>query len=149
MLAVQNMVRIYEFQNRPGDAQKALEELVALSPQNADLHLGLANTLIAQQDFSAARKELEIAAGLQSKRTDILNNLGVVLLRLGERTLALERFEECQRTSPDFDRPFINAALIYQGDGQIAKAREVLSAFLARHPDDRDVRGALEKLGGQ
>jgi tetratricopeptide (TPR) repeat protein/peroxiredoxin len=146
MLAIQNMIRIYEFQKRPRDAQKTLEELIDLSPKNADLHLGLANTLVAQQDLVGARRELEVAANLQANRSDILNNLGVVLLRLGDQSSALDRFDQCQRLSPDFDRPFINAALIYKSQGQVPKAQQLLSGFLARHPENEDVRKAYEKL---
>jgi tetratricopeptide (TPR) repeat protein/peroxiredoxin len=146
LLPVQNLVGIYEFQKRPADAQKALEELVTLAPQNADLHLGLAMALVAQNQTSDARAELELAAHLGPERTDILNNLGVVLLRLGETKEALGRFEQCQQLSPDFDRPFINAALIYQGAGQAAIAQQLLQDFLSRHPDNAEVRKAFEKL---
>jgi tetratricopeptide (TPR) repeat protein len=149
MLAVQNMVRIYEFQGRAADAQKALEELVILAPENPDLHVGLANSLMAQKENEQARKELELARGLRPQRADIVNNLGVVLMRLGQTKEALSRFEESQRLAPDFDHPFLNAALIYEGNGQAAKAQQVLSDFLARHPDDADVRVALQKMGPQ
>ena len=69
-----------------------------------------------------------------------------VLLRLGDQSSALDRFDQCQRLSPDFDRPFINAALIYKSQGQVPKAQQLLSGFLARHPENEDVRKAYEKL---
>jgi Tfp pilus assembly protein PilF/peroxiredoxin len=147
MLAVQNMVRIYEFRDRPADARKALEELVLLAPENADLHVGLANTLMALQENEKARKELEIAMSLRPEGADIVNNLGVVLTRLGETKEALARFEESHRLAPDFDRPVVNAALIFQGAGQVGRAQQLLENFLARHPDDADVRSALERMG--
>ena len=149
VLPVQNMVRIYRFQGRAADAQKALEELIALAPNNADLHLAVAMTLVAQNEIEDARRELETAVRLRPDNTDAINDLGVVLLRLGKSQEALERFEECQRISPEFDRPFINAALIYNTSGQPAKARQILEQFLVRHPDNADVRGALEKLGAK
>jgi Flp pilus assembly protein TadD/peroxiredoxin len=147
LLPVQNLVHIYEFQRRPADAQKALEELTAMAPENPDLHLGLAMALVAQNEIRQARAELEKALQIRPDRTDILNNLGVVLLRLGETQAALGRFEECQRLSPDFDRPYINAAHIYEKAGQADKAQELLQDFLVRHPDSADVRSALEKMG--
>ncbi len=149
LVPVQNMLGIYRFQNRPAEAQKALEELIALAPDNADLHLGLAMTLAGQNQNEQARKELEIAVRLRPDNTDALNNLGVILLRLGETQKALARFEECQRFAPDFDRPFINAALIYSGAGKAEQARQILSDFLVWHPDNVDVRAALDKLGAK
>jgi Tfp pilus assembly protein PilF/peroxiredoxin len=145
MLAVQNMVRIYEFQHRPADAQKALEELIVLSPNNPELHQGLAMTLVAQNENARAREELETAVRLRPSSADIINNLGVVLLRLGDTEEALRQFEKCQTLSPDFNRPYVNAALIYQRSGEPEKAQQVLEGFLSRHPDNDEVRAALEK----
>jgi tetratricopeptide (TPR) repeat protein len=147
LVAVQNMMRIYQFQARPADAQKAMEELVAKAPQNADLHLGLAMTLVAQNQMAHALTELETSVKLRPDNVDALNDLGAVLLRMGRAQDALQNFEKCQRLSPDFDRPFINSAIIYSNANQPAKARQVLEGFLARHPDNADVRSALDKLG--
>jgi len=146
MIAVQNMIHIYEFQRRPADAQKILEELIAHSPQNAELHQGLAMTFVAQNENERARKELEIALRLRPNSADLLNNLGVVLLKLGDQEQALQRFEECQKLAPDFNRPYINAALIYKNSGQPARAENLLQDFLTRHPDDAQVRAGLEKM---
>jgi len=147
LLAVQNMVRIYQFQARPADAQKALEELLARSPNNSDLHLGLAMALVGQNNTARALEELETAVRLRPDNTDAINNLGAVLLGMGRTQEALARFEECRKLSPDFDRPYINSAIIYNRAGQSAKARALLEEFLAQHPDNADVRSALEKMG--
>lgn len=145
LLAVENMMKIYRFQGRAADAQKTLEELIARAPGNADLHLGLAMTLVAQNDLTGARKELETSVRLKPNNPDALNNLGAVLLRMGKGQEALATFEESRRQAPDSDRPYINIALIYNRGGQPAKARQVLEEFLSRHPDNADVRAALEK----
>jgi tetratricopeptide (TPR) repeat protein len=149
LLAVENMMRIYRFQARPADAQKALEELIVLAPENPDLHLGLAMAFVAQKEDARAIQELQTAIRLRPNNTDAINNLGVVLLRMGQTQEALNRFEECQRLAPDFDRPFINAALIYNNDGQSLKAKQLLKEFLSRHPDDTDVHSALEKMAAK
>jgi predicted Zn-dependent protease len=59
---------------------------------------------------------------------------------------ALHQFEECRRIAPDFDRAAINAALLYSQGGQPARGKQILQRFLARHPDDTNVREALEKV---
>jgi tetratricopeptide (TPR) repeat protein len=147
LVPVQNMLGIYRYQGRPAEAQKALEELIALAPENADLHLGLAMALAGQNLNDKAVAELELCVRLRPDSTDALNNLGVMLLHQGKTQEALSRFEECQRLAPDFDRPFINAAVLYNGAGQSGKAREILDEFLRRHPDDADVQVALGKIG--
>ncbi|HEY0796077.1 MAG TPA: FG-GAP-like repeat-containing protein [Acidisarcina sp.] len=146
-LAVENMMRIYRFQGRAADAQKALEELIAEAPRNAGLHLALAMSLVAQNDLQRARDELETSIRLKPDSPDAINNLGAVLLRMGQTGEALKQFEEARRLAPDFDRAAINAALVYNSTGQAAKAREVLTDFLAQHPGNAEVRSALGKMG--
>jgi tetratricopeptide (TPR) repeat protein len=68
---------------------------------------------------------------------------------MGQSQEALSWFERCRRIAPEFDRPYINSALIYNASGQPAMARQLLEEFLARHPDDTDVRGALDKMRPQ
>jgi Tfp pilus assembly protein PilF/peroxiredoxin len=145
-LAVKNMMSIYQFQARPADAQKALEELVAKAPKNADIHLALAMALVGQDDMVRGREELETAIRLRPDYVDALNDLGTVLLRTGHPHEALEQFEKCRRLAPDLDRPVINSAIVYDRTGQPAKAREILEDFLTHHPNDTDVRSAYQKM---
>lgn len=147
--AVANMMRIYQFQSRAVDAEKAMEDLVARAPDNADLHLYFAITLVAENDLKKAREELETSIRLRPSNPDALNNLGAVLLRLGLLSEALERFDECRRLSPDFDRAVINSAVLYNRVGQHGKARQILEEFLSRHPDNDSVREALKKMDGE
>jgi tetratricopeptide (TPR) repeat protein len=144
--AVANMMRIYEFQHRLADAEKAMEDLVARAPDNAELHLYLAMTLVGENDLKKAREELEISIKLRPSNPDTINNLGAVLLRLGLSSEALEKFDECRRLSPDFDRAVINSAFLYNRAGQHGKARQILQEFLSRHPDNAAVREALGKM---
>jgi tetratricopeptide (TPR) repeat protein len=149
LTATENMMRIYRYQGRAADAEKALEELIAKAPEIAGLHLALAMTLVAQNDLTRGREELEISIRLKPDDPDALNNLGAVLLRLGRYSDARERFEQCLHLNPDFDRAAINLALVYSNAGQQDRARNTLLDFLVRHPDNADVRSALEKMGAQ
>ena len=146
-LAVENMMRVYRFQGRAADAQKSLEELIAKAPENANLHLALGMALVAQRAMPRAREELETAVRLRPDSSDAMNDLGAVLLQMGQAQEALGWFEKCRRIAPDFDRPFINSAMIYNSSGQSAMGRQVLEEFLTRHPDNADVRTALDKMG--
>jgi tetratricopeptide (TPR) repeat protein len=148
-LAVENMMRVYRFQGRAADAQKSLEELIVQAPENANLHLALGMALVAQHEMPRARQELETAVRLRPDSSDAMNDLGAVLLQMGQAQEALGWFEKCRQIAPDFDRPFINSAMIYNGSGQAAMARRVLEEFLTRHPDNADVRNALDKMGSK
>jgi tetratricopeptide (TPR) repeat protein len=148
-LAVENMMRIYQYQGRAVEAQKTLEELIAKAPENSGLHLALGMALVAQKQMAQAREELETAVRLRPNNADAMNDLGVVLLQMGQAQEALGWFEKCRSIAPDFDRPYINAALIYNGRGQPEMARQVLEEFLKRHPDNADVRTALDKMGAK
>jgi tetratricopeptide (TPR) repeat protein len=146
-LAVENMMRVYRFQGRAADAQRTLEELLAKAPENANLHLALGMALVAQRAMPRAREELETAVRLRPDSSDAMNDLGAVLLQMGKAEEALSWFEKCRRIAPDFDRPFINSAMIYNSSGQSGTGRQVLEEFLTRHPDNADVRAALDKMG--
>ena len=103
--------------------------------------------LLAGQDkFAEARTELERTVQLRPNDPIALNNLGVVFLRLDQTSEALVCFERCIRMAPDYDRPFLNSAATYQGQGNLQRAREILKSFLARHPDNAELAKALESL---
>ena len=147
LVAVENMMQIYQYQKRPADAQRAMQELVNKSPGNADLHLGLAMSMLGQSDTAGGKAELETAIRLRPDFADALNNLGTVLLQEGDSAGALRAFDRCRQVAPDFDRPVLNEAVLYRRSGDVMKARELLQQFLASHPDNKDVREMLTKLG--
>lgn len=145
--AVSNMMRIYEYQTRPADAEHTLRALIAQATNIAQLHLELSLTLVAQNQWEQARGELETAVRLDPRDPDALNNLGTVLLHLGLPSAALERFRQCREVAPDFTRAVLNVALVEQRMGDIAQARRTLREFLVTHPQNADVRSALERIG--
>jgi tetratricopeptide (TPR) repeat protein len=147
LVAVENMMKIYQYQARPADAQKTLEELIAKAPDNADLHLGLAMALVGQQQLERGRAELDAAIRLRPNFVDAINNLGSVLLLSGDAVGALGQFNRCRQLAPDFDRATLNAALVETRLGHSGQARQILAGFLARHPENAEVRSALERLG--
>ena len=147
LVAVENMMKIYQYQAHPADAQRAFEGLVAKAPDSADLHLGLAMSLIAQQQLSSGKAELETAIRLRPGFIDAINNLGSVLLSLGDAPAALAEFNRCRQLAPDFDRAAINAALVETRLGHLTQARQILTEFLGRHPENAEMKAALNKLG--
>jgi Flp pilus assembly protein TadD len=76
----------------------------------------------------------------------MLNGLGVVLMESGDSDQAMQRFEMCRRLAPDYDRPYLNMAVLYVNAGHPEKAHDLLSEFLARQPDNAEIRQALQEV---
>ena len=147
MIALQNLVMLDRLKGQPDHAQQALGRAIAADPNNADFHFALGMLLAGENKFEEARNELERAVQLRPIDPVALNNYGVVLLRLDKISEAFECFDRCLRMAPDYDRPFLNIASIYQQRGQRQQAQDVLKSFLQRHPDNTELAQALQSLG--
>ncbi len=146
LLAIQNMVKLDRFQGRLGDAEALLKRAIAENPNEAELHQGLAMLYVEQRELDQAKTEFEKAVQLDPGNVQMLNGLGVVLMRMGASDDAMGYFRKCQEIAPDFDRPYLNMAAIYMNSGETRKAHEILAGFLAKQPDDPDVRQALAEV---
>ncbi len=146
LLALQNMVRFYRYDGRVADAVALLKRALIIDPSQAELHQGLAMLYVEQQDLDAAKSEFEEAVRLDPSNVQMLNGLGVVLMRTGGLEKAMEYFQQCQRLAPDFDRPYLNMADLYLKAGKTKQAHDLLTEYLARQPEDSDVRHALEEI---
>jgi Flp pilus assembly protein TadD/peroxiredoxin len=149
LLAIQNMVKLYRYQDRANDAQALLENAIAHDPTQAELHQGLAMLFVDAKDLGRATAEFEKAVRLAPGNVEMLNGLGVVLMESGESNQAMQRFEACRRLAPDYDRPYLNMAVLYLNAGHADKAHALLSDYLDRHPDNAQIRQALDELGNQ
>ena len=146
LLAIQNMVKLYRYQGREKDAQTLLESAIAKDPAEAEFHQGLGMLFVETKELDRAKSEFEIAAQLEPRNVEMLNGLGVVLMEMGESDKAMERFEMCRRLAPDYDRPYLNMAVLYLNAGRVDKAHDLLSEFLARQPNNPEIRQALQEV---
>jgi Flp pilus assembly protein TadD len=105
--------------------------------------------LVERKDLPRAEAEFELAVRLDAGNVAALNGLGVVLMQMGEASQAMERFEQCRRLAPSYDRPYLNMAVLYVNAGQPQKARELLSEYLAKQPDDPDIQQALQEVNSK
>jgi Flp pilus assembly protein TadD/peroxiredoxin len=149
LLAIQNMVKLYRYQDRANDAQVLLENAIAHDPTQAELHHGLAMLFVDAKDLGQATVEFQKAVQLAPGNVEMLNGLGVVLMEAGESDQAMQRFEACRRLAPDYDRPYLNMAVLYLNAGHADKAHTLLSDYLARHPDNAQIRQAFDELSNQ
>lgn len=146
LVALQNLVLLYRWQGKLDQAQALVEKAIAAEPGDPEFHFALGMLLAGQNKFAAARKELERTVQLRPADTTALNDLGVVYLRLGREDDAFNCFQRCTKLAPDYDRPYLNLAVIYQHRQDNEKGRDILRQFLARHPDNAEVQSALQQL---
>ena len=146
LVALQNIVMLDRWKGQLDKAQGAIEAAIQVDPTDAEFHFALGMLLASQDKFEDARVELQRAVEFRPGDPVTLNNLGVVFLRLNKLTDASKCFERCLRMAPDYDRPFLNIASIYQQQGQRQKAQEVLKDFVSRHPDNAELSQALQSL---
>ena len=146
LLALQNMVKLLRFQERRDDARNLLLQAIAADPRQAEFHRGLAMLYVEQKNLGAAESEFQKAVALEPQNAEMLNGMGVVLMQEGNSEKAMEFFQRCAQIAPDYDRPYLNIAVLYLASGNLAKAHDVLSDFLKRDPENKEIRQALEEV---
>ena len=68
----------------------------------AEAHNGLAGTLASQGDFRTAATHYAAAVALRPDFDRALNNLGVMMMKLGEPDRAIHYFQEAVRHHPEY-----------------------------------------------
>jgi Flp pilus assembly protein TadD len=146
LLAIQNMVKLYRYQGRTQAAESLLNKAITKDPSEAEFHQGLAMLFVEEKALAQAKSEFEKATELAPHNVEMLNGLGVVLMEMGESSKAIEVFDRCRHLEPSYDRPYLNLAVLYMNAGKIEDAHEVLSEFLAKWPENGDIRQALREV---
>jgi tetratricopeptide (TPR) repeat protein len=75
------------------DAINELGEALSRYPDSVELHLGLAYVHLALEEYAWARASFETALGLDPNSEEALAGLGEALLKLGDRSAALQCFD--------------------------------------------------------
>lgn len=146
VLALQNLVKLYVYLQRVDDATRILQKAIAIDPSEPDLHMGLATLLVNHNDLAGAKAEFEKVIELRPNDAEALNDLGVVFMQMSQPDQAFQCFQKCLNVAPDFATPYLNIALLMKNSGDRQKARELLSMYLDKHPDNAAVRQAIEDL---
>jgi tetratricopeptide (TPR) repeat protein len=145
-IALENLGSAYRQQKRLPEARAILERALAIKPDDAEANYSLGMVFAQTNDTPQAFEHLRKALEARPVYPEALNNLGVLYLRTRRRDEAVARFEECMRVAPAFDQSYLNLARVYAIEGNKEKARAVLTALLAQHPDHAGARQALEQL---
>lgn len=86
-------------------------------------------------EYDHAWAMLTAAHKVQTQDPEILNNLGVVAGRRGEKLRAKEFFEQALAERPDYIESFNNLAVLEMENGDFARADELLSRALRTNPN--------------
>jgi tetratricopeptide (TPR) repeat protein len=97
---------------RAADALALAQEAVTRHPQSSAVHLAQANILLATSRLAAAAASYAVALRLSPTDPEILNNFGVLHLRLGQHAAAREHFLAALRLRPDYADAQTNLKLI-------------------------------------
>ena len=84
----------------PNEAVQEYRNAVRLCPQFADLRVRLANVYRQMGDLAASRYELEEAIRVKPKYIPARIAMGVLLLVSGQRTRAIEQWQEALKIEP-------------------------------------------------
>src|SRR5262249_15665918 len=92
--------------------------LLEMRPQLAEAHVGLADVLLQQKQFTEAAAHYRQAIALKPDRAEVHNNFGIALQARGQRREAAAAFERAAALKPDFADAHRNLAsvLLDQGD---------------------------------
>lgn len=140
-----------------GDYDGALEMLkegLSLYPNAVELYVGLGYARLAREEYAWARRAFERASALDPTHEDALVGLGEVLLRFGEKEVAVSLFRQVVSRGFDDDielmltigRALYRAALY-------SDCRDIFAQAAAGRPDSADAAAslgyALHRLGDE
>ncbi|HEX3682187.1 MAG TPA: tetratricopeptide repeat protein [Bryobacteraceae bacterium] len=145
-VALANLGNAYKQQKRWQEARSTLERALALKPADPEANYSLGMVFAQTNDTALAYEYLQKALQARPIYPEALNNLGVLYLRTQRRDDAVAAFEKCIRIAPAFDQAYLNLAKVYVIEGSTEKARAILLALLAQHPNHVLAQRALTQL---
>ncbi|GLB50153.1 hypothetical protein Y10_25210 [Neptunitalea sp. Y10] len=84
-----------------------------------------------------------------SKRSEIVKNLGVLYIQLGENDKAIKAFETAREADPNDINLIINEATIYYQMEDYSKFKELMAEASAMAPDNADIQYNIGVANGQ
>lgn len=140
------LARIRREQGRVDEAAEILEGLLAEHGELEPVRLELAMIAGAAGDLQTVRGHYEAALAAHPDSFALLNNLGQVLLELGEPDRALARFERARAIGDDSPPVLRGFARAYTDLGRYADAEREVRAEMAVTPDRPGLRVRLAEL---
>jgi tetratricopeptide (TPR) repeat protein len=111
--------------------------------------LRLGDRLMEGRDFDRSTAAYQEVLKRDPHQAVARTNIGVILLRQGNRELAIDQLQRAVRDDPDLFHARYNLGLALRGAGRTAEAAEQLEAAVKLNPDHAGARGALEQIANQ
>lgn len=130
MAALETRGRIQLHRNEAGPALASFLAALELPPGNASLLANAGYACMLQQDWEQARLHLERAVEIDGSIAQAHNNLGIVLVHLGQPDVALEQFMAADTPAAAHN----NLGVTYLAAGRWRDAQAEFQAALAIDP---------------
>ncbi|HYA21005.1 MAG TPA: tetratricopeptide repeat protein, partial [Burkholderiales bacterium] len=138
-----NLGNLYQRQGQIEKAITTYERAVSLDPHLIGAYVNLADAYRQQKRDDAGEQVLRRGLSLLPRAADLHFALGLLLVRKGDKSIALNELAEAAKLAPDSARYSYVYAIGLNSAGKQSEALNVLKAADARHPYDLDVLSAL------
>lgn len=141
------LAMLYERQNKIKDAERLLREIIALDPGHAHAHNALGYSLADRnQRLPEALKLIQRAHEILPKDPFIMDSLGWVKFRMGDRKAAIEYLTKAYAIRPEAD---IGAHLgeVYWVQGDREEALKYFREASSKDPKNPTLIETLKRLG--
>ena len=143
------LAMLYERQDRLGDLERLLRQVIALDPDHAHAYNALGYTLADHnQRLPEALDLITQALELAPNDPFILDSMGWVKFRMGDQAAAAEYLRRAYSTRPEADIAAHLAEVLWQ-QGRQDQALQLLRAALKKDPANETVRDVIKRLGVQ
>ena len=116
-LAYSNLGTLYLEQGRAQDAERCLDQALAIHP-DADAHYNLANILLTEGRPGEAAPHYQQALRLKADYPEAWDNFGTALAQLGRLDEAAAAYREALRLRPDYPRARSNLGVVLRALGR-------------------------------
>lgn len=148
-LAGQAHVYLGDIALKRGDrsaAQTSFEQAAQVDPGFFRARLRLGTMAVEDGRIAEGLAHLIAADHLKADAYEVVNGLGIALVRSGQIDQAIAQFERAVRINPYLPAARVNLARVLESTGRTSAAIAQYREVLARDPGDRAARDALARL---
>ncbi|MDE3187031.1 MAG: tetratricopeptide repeat protein, partial [Acidobacteriota bacterium] len=130
-------------------AAVSFQQVIAAKPDNADAYYNLGTLNLRKNDFSEARRYLEMTVKLRPDYPEAWNNLGMIAAQQGRPDEAIRSFQQSLSQRPGYAIALLNLGNVYRRQRSFDQAQQCLTRALALQPDDPEINYSLGMLYAQ
>ncbi len=129
-----------EMHGNPAEHRELWQQMAARPDAHAVVHFFLGNALRAEGDFAGARAAYEQASQLDPEMVEALNNLALVLSKLGQEEEAKAVFRRVMAIRPDLVEAQTNLGTLLSRSNALGEAEAMLARAVSLDPACTDAR---------